>query len=108
MIRGRRSGGEPRRPNHTPGPWKHAQPLNDTRTRHPVRESKQPVGSGFPQTGSRRRDGSGEEALRVEEDDVGVALHSLGEEGAGDAAANHHDPRLLPRLRHRLTLAPPS
>jgi len=66
--------------------------------------SKQPVGWAFPRTGGRRRSGAGEErkrCLRVDEDDVGVALHVLGEEGAAGAAANHHHPRLLPRPRHR-------
>jgi len=49
-------------------------------------------------------------SLRVDEDDVGVALHVLGEEGAAGAAANHHHPRLLPRPRHRRsrTRSPPS
>ena len=66
--------------------------------------SKQPVGWAFPRTGGRRRSGAGEErkrCLRVDEDDVGVALHGLGEQGACGAAANHHHPRLLPRPRHR-------
>ena len=58
---------------------------------------------------NRQKNGEGPEpssrGLRVDEDDVGVALHGLGEDGAGDAAADHHHPGLpRPRgCRHRFS-----
>jgi hypothetical protein len=59
----------------------HAEQLDISTNRWPARETK-------------RR-------LRIEEDDVRVALHGLGEQRAGDAGADHHHPR-LPSRRLRL------
>jgi hypothetical protein len=44
--------------------------------------------------------------LRIEEDDVRVALHGLGEQRASDTGADHHHPRLPSRrlgLHHPLS-----